>query len=263
MELFGNTVLITGGGSGIGLALAEAFAELGNKVIICGRDQAKLSNAQHKVPGLTVKRCDLAVPKERQDLMDWTLQTLPDLNIVINNASVAHSLDLRSGPFDFDLVARELATDLRAPIEIALRLLPHLRQKKSAALVNVTTGQVYSPNAATPIYSAAKVGLHAWTQAVRYQLRDSGLKVFEVMPPIVDTEMIRDLGVPASEAISPDEVADAVLRSMAEDKEEIRIGPTRTLYVVSRIAPESVYRSLNRRIESMQSQARKGVRRAA
>jgi uncharacterized oxidoreductase len=94
---------------------------------------------------------------------------------------VVHSVNLRIDAFDFDLVRQELATDLHAAIEIALRFLPHLKRRKSAALVNVTTGQVHSPNACTPIYSAAEVGFHTWIQAWRSQLRDTGLEVFEVM----------------------------------------------------------------------------------
>jgi uncharacterized oxidoreductase len=263
MELFGNTVLITGGGSGIGWALAHALVERGNKVIICGRSEANLGDAQRKISGLAAKRCDLTIPAEREELVEWTLEHFPDLNIVVNNAGVVRPIDLGNDSFDFDNIQKELVTDLQAPIEITLRLLPHLRRQPRAALVNVTTGQVYSPNAGTPVYSAAKVGLHAWTQAVRYQLRDTSLKVFELLPPIVDTEMIRRLGVPATDAMSPEDVVKAALKAIAEDEEEIRIGPTKTLYVMTRIAPESVYRSLNRRIESMQSRARREFKKAA
>ena len=263
MEVFGNTLLITGGASGIGLALAQAFAQRSNKVIVCGRDATKLAAAQRAVPELEAKRCDLTVPAEREDLITWTLERFPELNMLINNAGVAHSIDLRSDTFDFDLIRQEFATNLQVPIEIALRFLPHLKRRAHAALVNVTTGQVYSPNAATPIYSAAKAGLHAWTQAVRYQLRDTPVRVFEVLPPLVDTGMIKGLGVPVGGAISPGEVADATLKAMAQDDEEIRIGPTKTLYVVSRIAPQRVYRSLNRRIETLQRQNRKVDKKAA
>jgi uncharacterized oxidoreductase len=261
MELFGNTLLITGGASGIGLALAHAFAQRNNKVIVCGRDATKLAAAQRAVPGLEAKRCDLTVAAERDELVTWTLQRFPELNMLINNAGVVHSLDLRSDTFDFDLIRQEFAINLQVPIEITLHLLPYLKRRERAALVNVTTGQVYSPNAATPVYSAAKAGLHAWTQASRYQLRDTPVRVFEVLPPLVDTEMIKELG--ATDAISPGEVADATLKAMAEDEEEIRIGPTKALYVVSRIAPQRVYRSLNRKIETMQRRNRKVRREAA
>ena len=263
MKMFGNTILITGGGSGIGLALAHALTQRDNKVIVCGRDESKLATARRAVTGLETKRCDLTRLNEREELVQWALERFPDLNILINNAGVVRPIDLSADTFDYNLIAEELLTDLHAPIEIALRFLPHLRRQAHAALVNVTTGQVYSPNAGTPVYSAAKVGLHAWTEAVRYQLRDTSLKVFEVLPPIVDTEMIRSLGVPTTEAVAPEEVAETIVKSMTDDDEEIRIGPTKALYVISRIAPHRVYQSLNRRIESMRNQAHKNERKAA
>jgi len=251
-----NTLLITGGASGIGLALANAFAQRNNKVIVSGRDATRLAAVQCAVPGLEAKRCDLTVSAEREELVSWTLHRFPELNMLINNAGVVHSIDLRSQTFDSDLI-RQIAVNLQVPIELALRFLPHFQRRERAALVNVTTGQVYSPNAATPVCSAAKSGLRTWTQAARYQLRDTPVRVFEVLPPLVGTEMIKGLGVPADDAISPGEVADATLKAIAEDEEEIRIGPTKAPYVVSRIAPQRVYRSLNRRIETMQRQNRK------
>ena len=263
MELFGNTLLITGGASGIGLALAQAFAERGNKVIICGRDATKLAAAQRAIPELEAKRCDLTIPAERDELVTWILQHFPELNIIINNAGVVHSMDLSSDTFDFDLIRQEFVTNMQVPIELSLRFFPHLKRQERAALVNVTTGQIYSPNAATPVYAAAKAGLHTWTQAVRYQLQDAPVKIFEVLPPLVDTEMIKGLGVPATDAISPTDVANATLKAMAEDEEEIRIGPTKALYLVSRIAPQRVYRSLNRRIETMKRRNRKDHKTAA
>ncbi|HEY1262719.1 MAG TPA: SDR family NAD(P)-dependent oxidoreductase [Terriglobales bacterium] len=253
MHIFGNTILITGGGSGIGLALACALVERNNRVMICGRDEAKLAAARSKMPTLETKRCDLTRRSEREELAGWTLARAPSLNVLINNAGVVRNLDLTENGFNYDDLEGELVTDLHAPIELGLRFLAHLKRQPHAALINVTTGQVYSPNAGTPVYSAAKVGLHAWTQAVRYQLRNTSVRVFEVLPPIVDTDMIRKLGVPKSQAVPPEEVAESVLKGVAEDEEEIRIGPTKTLYVMSRIAPQRVYRSLNQKIENMRS----------
>jgi uncharacterized oxidoreductase len=253
MKVLGNTVLITGGGSGIGLALAKAFGERGNSVAICGRDESKLAEAQRKIPGLQVKRCDLTVEADREELIRWMRERLPDLNVLVNNAAIARKVDLRSDAFDFGDIDAQLATDLLAPIHLSLALLPNLRKQSESALVNVTTGLVYSPDASTPLYSAAKTGLHTWTQALRHQLRDTNVSVFEVQPPIVDTAMIRGLGITAEKvgAIPPHEVAGAVLKGMTNDEAEIRIGPTKALYVMSRIAPGTIYQSINRRIEAM------------
>lgn len=169
MKVSGNEVLITGGSSGIGLALAKALAP-NNKVAICGRAQDKLARAQRDVPELQAKLCDLTSRSDREELLRWTMEKLPELNVVINNAGVARKLDLCRDQLDFEAAEEQVITDLLAPIHLTLALLPHLRQPQ-AALVNVTTGLVYSPDASTPAYSAAKTGLHTWTQAVRYQLQ--------------------------------------------------------------------------------------------
>jgi uncharacterized oxidoreductase len=251
MQTSGNTILITGGGSGIGLELARAFARRNNRVIICGRDQNRLNAAQTETPGVEVRRCDLAAPADRAELVSWALEQFPHLNILVNNAAAVRAIDLKRNAFDFEQAQQELVIDLFAPIDLALRFLPHLRRQVSAAIVNVTTGQVYSPNATTPVYSAAKTGLHTWTDAMRYQLRDTPVKIFEVLPPIVDTDMIHRLGVPARDAISAAELAEAAVQQISANVEEIRIGRTKALYAASRIAPHTVYMALNRQIEKM------------
>jgi uncharacterized oxidoreductase len=255
MRIFGNSVLITGAGSGIGLALAKTLARRNSRIAICGRDENKLEKARLEVPGLQTKRCNLTARKDLDELLRWALEVLPELNIVINNAGVARKTDLSQHHVDFEAAEEQLTTDLYAPIHLTLGFLPHLRRQPQAAIVNITTGLVYSPDASTPTYSAAKVGLHTWTQALRYQLQGTSVRVFEVLPPIVDTEMISGLGIDATavSAETPQQVAEAVLKGIADDKEEIRISPTKSLYAISRVAPKTVYRSLNQRIQKMQT----------
>jgi uncharacterized oxidoreductase len=256
MQTSGNTILITGGGSGIGLELAKAFVRRNNRAIICGRDEKRLAAAQTETPGIEFRRCDLGIAADRAELVTWALDRFPELNILVNNAAVVSGLDLRQDAFDFEQMQQELATDLCAPVDLTLRFLPHLRRQAVAAIVNVTTGQVYSPNASTPVYSTAKAGLHAWTDAVRYQLRDTSVRIFEILPPIVDTEMIRRLGVPTKDAMPPDQVADTAVKQISADVEEIRVGQTKALYAASRIAPHTVYAALNRQIEKMRASHR-------
>jgi uncharacterized oxidoreductase len=142
MQTQGNTVLITGGDRGIGLALAEAFAK-DNKVIICGRDEKALSAAQLAVSQIDTTQCDLTIRSEREELVKWATLNHPELNVLVNNAGVTHRVDVKHDSFDFDVIERELVTDLHVAIELTLRLLSHFRQKPRAALINVTTGLVY------------------------------------------------------------------------------------------------------------------------
>jgi uncharacterized oxidoreductase len=259
MQTTGNTVLITGGASGIGLELAKAFIRRNNSVVVCGRDREKLAHAQREAPSLAVKHCDLSVATARADLVAWILDRFPSLNMLVNNAGIVRPIELTENRFDFEKIEQELTTNLLAPIDLTLRFLTHLRGQPTAAVVNVTTGQVYSPNAGTPVYSSAKVGLHTWTDALRYQLRDMPIKVFEVLPPIVDTEMIRRLGVHSKDAVPASQVADAVLKAISRDTVEIRVGQTKLLYAASRIAPHAVYSALNRQIEKMKRQPGAGA----
>lgn len=252
MKTFGNSILITGGGSGIGLELAEAFTRGGNRVAICGRDEGRLDDARRAVPGLLTRRCDLADKDERQALVSWALEQLPDLNIVVNNAGVAGPVDLTLDDLDVDAVEEQVLIDLSVPVDLTLRFLPHLRRQPSAALVFVSSGLVYSYDASSPAYSAAKAGLHAWAQSTRRQLEGTTVAVFEVLPPTVDTDLTPDFdadALKALKAIPPGEVAAAVVKGLDEDLTEIRIGRVKWLYAASRMAPRTVNRMINAQIE--------------
>jgi uncharacterized oxidoreductase len=262
MQISRNTVLITGGGSGIGLALAKAFARAENRLIICGRNEQKLSAAKREIPELETARCDLAAPGSREQLVGWALERFPGLNVLVNNAGVTGTLDLTRDNFDGEAVEQELLTDLHAPIDMALRLIPHLRRQPEAAIINVTSGLAYTPAAFIPVYSAAKAAVHAWTRSLRYQLRNTAVKVFEVLPPFVRTNMLQDLGIEPPDAIGPEQVAKQVIEQLARGTAEIRIGRTKALYIASRIAPEYMFRTINRGVEKMQNEtSHKGAER--
>jgi uncharacterized oxidoreductase len=255
MHTQGNTILITGGGSGIGLALARWFVRHNNRVIICGRDEAKLAAARHTMPNLETKRCDVSIQCDRDELVQWTLDHFPGLNIVINNAGILHVIDVASESFDFTAIEQELRTNLYAPIDLTLRFLPHLRQQSSAAIVNISSGLVYSPAAIAPIYATTKAGVHAFTQTIRYQLRDTRLKVFEVFPPTVDTTLNADVQV---NKISPHAAAEAIVQGIAKDTQDIRIGQVKALYIATRIAPTFINDKINEVIAQGQQQSRNG-----
>jgi uncharacterized oxidoreductase len=186
MKITGNTVLITGGATGIGFALAERFVKAGNKVIVCGRRQDKLEEAKRKLPEIRIIKCDVSKESEQRELLDWVKKNSKELNILINNAGVMRMIDLKKGELERN---EEIDTNLKAPINISRLFVPHLTKQKEAAIVNVSSGLAFAPLAITPIYCATKAGLHSFTLSLRHQLKNTSVKIFEVIPPRVDTEL--------------------------------------------------------------------------
>ena len=244
MKITGNTILITGGATGIGLALAEAFLREGNQVIICGRTEKKLQQAKLKFPSLHVIVCDISKHSARENLLKWAINTFPNLNILVNNAGIQKEVDLRKGAVDF-LEEDEIDINLKAPIHLSTIFIPHLIKQGESAIVNITSGLAFTPLAVVPIYCATKAGLHSFSQSLRHQLRNTSIKVFEVAPPIVDTELdrgARENREQENVGISPMEVAEAAVKSIKEDQFEIVIGLAHNL----RSAPEKMFNIINR-----------------
>ena len=189
MKLSGNTVLITGGATGIGYAMAESFLEAGNDVIICGRREDRLLKAKQKHPDIHIKVCDVADEEDRKTLFKWSTENFRDLNILVNNAGVQRDIDFTKGVAEFLAGESEIKINLEAPIVLSGMFIPFLTGKKEAAIINVSSGLGFVPAARMPVYSASKAGLHAFYMALRHQLKNQRIKVFEVVPPVVDTEL--------------------------------------------------------------------------
>ena len=145
MRTTGNTVLITGVGTGIGLALAEHLVRLDNAVIICGRRRQRLLAAKKQIPELTIRVCDVSRAASRRALVQWITSKFGDLNILVNNAGIQRAVDLRRGPRDLSDADEEVATNLIAPIHLSALLVPHLRRRKHAAIVNISSGLAFTP----------------------------------------------------------------------------------------------------------------------
>lgn len=227
MKITGNTILITGGATGIGYALAEAFVNLGNKVIICGRRADKLEEAKNKLPELHIKQCDISKPEDREKLFHWVISNFPHINILINNAGIQIMRDFKIGKNDLQKGEDEIDINLKAPIRLCELFIPDFL-KKPSAIVNVSSGLGFVPIASTPVYCATKAAIHSFTLSLRYQLKDTLIKVFEIIPPTVDTELDRGRrqayrGIPASE------VAKAALQGIQEDNFEIAVGMAENL----------------------------------
>jgi uncharacterized oxidoreductase len=190
MKMTGNTVLITGGGSGIGRAFAEEFHKLGNQVIIAGRRQQALEEVRSAVPGIETATLDIDDPDGIKEFVTALLTRLPKLNVVIHNAGVMRVEDLLGEGADPSTAESIITTNLLGPIRLNAALLPHLVQQEHGAILTVTSGLAFLPMAVTPTYCATKAALHSYTQSLRYQLRSTNVQVIEIIPPYVRTTLM-------------------------------------------------------------------------
>ncbi len=218
-----NTVLITGGTSGIGLALAVRYQRSGDCVIICGRNPEKLAKAAAEHPGLETVLCDVSAETDRVKLLETVQEKYPALNILINNAGIQQRLDLTA--MDWAVWKKEIATNLEAPIHLCGLFVPFLAGKENAEIINVGSGLAFRPPVWVPVYGATKAGVHSFTFTLREQLRDKGITVREIVPPAVNT----DLGGPGLHTAGADlnEFADSVYADILAGAEEIGFGYTK------------------------------------
>jgi uncharacterized oxidoreductase len=187
MKISGNTILITGGGTGIGRGLAEALLKEGNKVIITGRRKAKLEETVKANPGIIGIALDVDDPGMVDDVAQQIAREYPELNVLINNAGIAGLENLSEGKLD--TAEAIVTTNILGPIRLTAALLPLLLKQKNAAVVNVTSGLGFLPLTMMPTYSASKAFMHSYSESLRYQLQDSKVEVKELIPPYVQTEL--------------------------------------------------------------------------
>lgn len=217
MKLSGNTVLITGGGTGIGLAMAVRFLNAGSKVIIIGRRAEKLQEAQQKHSGLITKVCDISDENQRRELFAWVTATYPEINILVNNAGIQRPINLSKAGDDWSKYRSEVATNFEAPIHMCMLFAPYFMEKENTAIVNVSSRLGIMPAVWVPIYTSTKAGIHFFTRSLRMQL--SSIKIFEILPPMVDTDLA-GVGAQAN-GVNVDEFTDAVMKKFEDDVWEI------------------------------------------
>ncbi len=190
MDTAKDTVLITGGGTGIGRALAEALHAKGAKVIIAGRRADVLKEVCAANSGMAFETVDVADAASITAFAARVIATHPDLNAVISNAGIMKAEALSAGTFDVGIVDETVAINLLGTIRLAAAVLPHLLTRPSASFVTVSSGLAFVPLAATPSYSATKAAIHSWTQSLRTQLAGTSVKVIEWAPPAVATDLM-------------------------------------------------------------------------
>jgi len=185
MQMTGNTMVITGGNSGIGQGLAAAFQGLGNTVIITGRNQKTLDETVAAHPGMKAVVLDVNDEADVRRVAAQLIQEYPALNTVIHNAGIMQEEDLKSD--ETASAVLQIKTNLLGPILLNSALLPHLLKQPNAAILTVSSGLAFVPLSLNPTYSATKAAIHSYTQAMRYQLEDTTVQVIELVPPYVRT----------------------------------------------------------------------------
>ncbi len=226
MNLTTNTILITGGASGIGFALARLLSERGNRVIICGRSADALLQAKAAVPGLITRVCDISDDTSRQAMAGWLNTAYPELNMLINNAGVQYRRTLGED-HALENLEQEVAINFTGPVRLIGELLPQLKRQPRAVIVNVSSALAFAPLAGVPIYCATKAAIHSYTLSLRHQLKTTGIRVVEIAPPIVDTGLGgegRIAGTSQQPMMSTEDFAAAVLVQLESDPDEVLIG---------------------------------------
>jgi uncharacterized oxidoreductase len=229
MQLNGKLALVTGGTDGIGLWIARLLAKGGAKVIVCGRREDRLEAARGE--GFEALSADLSTVTG-VDALVAALQGR-DLDILVNNAGAGADFDLTDA-IDLDASDRTIFLNLNAPIRLAAALIPRLRTRPAATLVNVTSGLAIAPRAGSPVYCATKAALRSFTKAIRYQLKDSNVTVIEALPPVVDTAMTADR---QGSKMSAEACARQIVSAIEGDRVEANVGMVKILKIVHSISP--------------------------
>jgi uncharacterized oxidoreductase len=239
MNLHDSTILITGGTSGIGLELVKQLTELGATVLVTGRNADALKETSKQFPNVNTFQSDVSDPKAIAQLYQEVTQRFPNLNLLINNAGQMRLIDLQEGTLDLENINQEIATNLSGTIQMVHQFLPHLLQKSSAAIVNVSSGIAFMPYSVAPIYSASKAGVRAYTQALRLQLQDTKVRVFEMIPPGVNTNLQNEWTLPPNPAMmmDVDKMVKVAIRGILKDKSELKPAIISIIKLASRLVP--------------------------
>jgi uncharacterized oxidoreductase len=242
MELSNRTVLVTGGTSGIGLGIAEAFQRSKSRVIICGRDREKLATAAKKFPDITVLHCDVGDVGQRENLAGEVLRRFPDLDILVNNAGIQRYIDLKKGYDELKSGEDEIAINFVATVELTALFIGQLMKRPSGAIINVSSGLGFMPMVNTPIYSATKAAIHTYSLVLRQQLKDTSIRVVEIVPPMVDTGLNkegRDSAQLKFRGISLAEYIPTVIKELENDTDMLFHGDGGKIMLESRGESES------------------------
>jgi len=232
MRNHSNTIFITGGGSGIGRGLAEAFHKLGNHVIIGGRREAVLGDICAANSGMSYVVLDVANSESIRTAAGSVVSRFPALNCVINNAGIQRVHDFsKAGGIDESGMAAEIETNLLGLMRVCAAFLPHLSRRPEATLINISSGLAFVPLARVPVYCATKAATHSFCISLRHQLKHTSVRVVELIPPWVDTNLDQGRPRPAGRAPMPlPEFISEAMEGLSGDADEVSVGDAKFLY---------------------------------
>lgn len=247
MKLTGRTVLITGGGSGIGGGLARAFHERGNKVIITGRREQTLKDFAARFPGMEAFTMDVANEADVERLFAVMSEKFPTLDVLINNAGILQTKDFTHPEKLAAHLFDEIDTNLKGLLRMTTVFLPLLSKQKEASLINISSGLAYVPLSISPIYCATKAAVHSFSMSLRHQLRATPVQVIEIVPPGVKTDLGKTPGEkdPEYPMMPLDKFIDQTMNALASGAGELPIGQAKMLRLGSRFLPSVFFKMLN------------------
>jgi uncharacterized oxidoreductase len=220
MKLIGNTIFITGGTSGIGRSLAEALHKRGNQVIISGRRKGHLAEVTKANPGMQSLELNVEDPASIAAVAKKLIAEYPKLNVLINNAGIMQ-IDDAAGAIDDSVLVSIVTTNLLGPIRMTSALIEHLKKQPSATVINVSSGLAFVPLASTAVYSATKAAIHSYTQSMRYRLKGSSVRVLELIPPWVQTDLLNSKDEPRAMPLAA--FIEEAVTVLGTDAEEVMV----------------------------------------
>jgi uncharacterized oxidoreductase len=258
MNLKGNTVLITGGSSGIGFEMAKEFLALQNTVIITGRNAERLEKAKQKLGDVNTIQSDVSNPDSINELYQQVSKDFPALNVLINNAGVMFTINLQTHSLSANELTKELDINVKGTIWMNDAFLPLLKKNRHAATVTVSSGLAFVPLPVSPVYCATKAALHSYTLSLRGQLRNTDVKVFELAPPATETELLADFNEEDMKGISTMTVQAMVadfLKGYSKNKFEICPGQSSQMKFMSRYFPGFILKQMSKTLDRMHANA--------
>jgi len=256
MNLSGNTILITGGSSGIGFEMTKEFIKRKNKVIITGRNEKRLQKVETELDGVTTIKSDVSNPDDIKKLFQRVEKDFPDLNILINNAGIMWTINLQDHKLSVDDLTKELDINVKGTIWMNDTFLPLLKRNNNSATVTVSSGLAFVPLPISPVYCATKAALHSYTLSLREQLRNTNIKVFELAPPATETELLADFNEEDMKGISTMTVQDMVadfIKNFSKNKYEICPGQSSQMRFMSRYFPNFILKQMSKTVDRMHS----------
>jgi uncharacterized oxidoreductase len=254
MNLSGNTILITGGSSGIGLELAKELLKRNNKVIVTGRNAKKLQKVKDELDGVFTIKSDVSNPEDIKKLYQQVEKEFPELNVLINNAGIMYTINLQDHHLSDTELTQEIDVNLKGTIWMNDAFLPLLKVKENAATVTVSSGLAFVPLPISPVYCASKAALHSYTLSLREQLKNTTVKVFELAPPATDTALLSNFDEEDMKGSTPmplEDMVGAFLKGFSKDKYEICPGQASQLKLMSRFFPGFILKILSRPVKRM------------